>query len=576
MKSLYFLIVCLWLAVDLQAQVGIGTTTPNANAVLELQSPGDNQGFLAPRLTTVQRDGISLSSGDKGLMVYDSDHAKFYYWVGTHWLPIQSGSEVNIQAGDGIIVKDDTIFAVPDGDGDPVNEIQDLELTGNNLKITNNASATVIDLTPFTDGDGDPVNEIQDLELTGNNLKITNNASATVIDLTPFTDGDGDATNEIQDLQLNGATLTITNNLSATSIDLAPFVGVNTDNQTLSFDGATGALDITGGNTVTVTATGAAGGILSGTYPNPTLGTTSGNAVIGVLNNASTTSLLQANRLEGTVVLESESPAAGAISGSFGGGLQINDNAVTNAKILDAAVTTSKINNGAVTATKIADGAVTNAKVADAAITTPKILDRAVGDTKLSTTGVVAGPYGSSTRIPTFTVDAQGRLTSAGSVSFQTGGGEGLAETLKIGNDAAGQDASNFNSISIKQDVATAKPGFGALNVMGSHYISFTPIGGTYDVKPEDYLLISSAGKGPTDVILPKAAENRGRVLIIRSVGTTTADAVTLKSDNIDGSQTSEPLYFSAGNGNVAYSLTVVSDGVQWWTVTRAIAPPAK
>jgi hypothetical protein len=538
MKSLYLLIVCLWLAVDLQAQVGIGTTSPNANAVLELQSPGNNQGFLVPRLTTVQRDGISLSSGDKGLMVYDSDHAKFYYWVGTHWLPIQSGSEVNIQAGDGIIVKDDTIFAIPDGDGDPVNEIQDLELTGNNLKITNNASATVIDLTPFTDGDGD-------------------------------------ATNEIQDLQLNGATLTITNNASASSIDLAPFVGVNTDNQTLSFDGTTGALDITGGNSVTVTATGAAGGILSGTYPNPTLGTTSGNTVIGVLNNASTTSLLQANRLQATVVLESESPAAGAISGSFSGGLQINDNAVTNAEILDGAVTTTKINDGAVTAPKIADGAVTNAKVADAAITTPKILDRAVGDTKLTTTGVVAGTYGSSTQIPTFRVDAQGRLTSAGVVSYSPGGGEGLAETLKIGNDAGGQDASNFNSISIKQNVATAKPGLGALNVMGSHYISFTPIGGTYDVKPEDYLLISSAGK-PTDVILPKAAENRGRVLIIRSVGTSAADAVTLKSDNIDGSQTSEPLYFSAGNGNVAYSLTVVSDGVQWWTVTRAIAPPAK
>ena len=69
-------------------------------------------------------------------------------------------------------------------------EIQDLSLTGNTLKITNNGSATPIDLSPYVnpapDGDGSSTNEIQDLNLTGTTLKITNNASATDIDLSGF------------------------------------------------------------------------------------------------------------------------------------------------------------------------------------------------------------------------------------------------------------------------------------------------------------------------------------------------------------------------------------------------------
>ncbi len=113
----------------------------------------------------------------------------------------------------------------PDGDGSPTNEIQDLELTGTTLKITNNPSPTEIDLGQFVNN---PNDEIQDLSISGDKLTITNNASATEIDLSPYVnpdpDGDGDSTNEIQDLSISGNTLTITNNASATEIDLSGFV----------------------------------------------------------------------------------------------------------------------------------------------------------------------------------------------------------------------------------------------------------------------------------------------------------------------------------------------------------------
>lgn len=118
MKLLYTVILPIFCGGSLFAQVGIGTNTPNINAVLELRSPGSNQGFLVPRLTTAQRNAISLSSTDNGLMVYDSDDQKFYYWQGTQWLPIRSGNDVSFEAGTGIDITGNTISAVADADGD--------------------------------------------------------------------------------------------------------------------------------------------------------------------------------------------------------------------------------------------------------------------------------------------------------------------------------------------------------------------------------------------------------------------------------------------------------------------------
>lgn len=68
------------------AQIGIGTTSPNASSVLDITST--TQGLLPPRMTTVQRNAI-VTPAD-GLIVYDTDLKLLYSYVLStlSWVPV--------------------------------------------------------------------------------------------------------------------------------------------------------------------------------------------------------------------------------------------------------------------------------------------------------------------------------------------------------------------------------------------------------------------------------------------------------------------------------------------------------
>ena len=70
MKNVYFLLsIFFFLFQNLYCQVGIGTTSPNTNAILEVNST--NQGVKFPRVTTLQRNAIVAPAN--GLMLFNTD-----------------------------------------------------------------------------------------------------------------------------------------------------------------------------------------------------------------------------------------------------------------------------------------------------------------------------------------------------------------------------------------------------------------------------------------------------------------------------------------------------------------------
>lgn len=70
------------------AQIGIGTTSPDASAVLDMTST--TQGVLIPRMTTAQRTAIT--SPAIGLQVYDTDTKAIWFYNGADWMQGAGGA----------------------------------------------------------------------------------------------------------------------------------------------------------------------------------------------------------------------------------------------------------------------------------------------------------------------------------------------------------------------------------------------------------------------------------------------------------------------------------------------------
>ncbi len=101
--SILFLFTCL----NIQAQTGIGTTSPNASAKLDVYAT--NKGFLPPRVTlTSATDASTIASPAEGLLVYNLGsvglQAGYYYWNGANWATIATATS----AGNGVTSMDMT------------------------------------------------------------------------------------------------------------------------------------------------------------------------------------------------------------------------------------------------------------------------------------------------------------------------------------------------------------------------------------------------------------------------------------------------------------------------------------
>lgn len=85
------LLLFLCFQINVFAQVGIGTTNPDASAILDMEST--TQGVLTPRMETADRLLIASGSPAKGLLVFDTDENSFYFYDGTSWVALEGAEK---------------------------------------------------------------------------------------------------------------------------------------------------------------------------------------------------------------------------------------------------------------------------------------------------------------------------------------------------------------------------------------------------------------------------------------------------------------------------------------------------
>ena len=102
-KNIIILSLFFFLLLDISAQVGIGTTIPDASSILEVQS--SNAGVLIPRIAlTSSKDVTTIPNPEESLLIYNTSAVTginpvipgFYFWKDSLWsrindTPIVSG-----------------------------------------------------------------------------------------------------------------------------------------------------------------------------------------------------------------------------------------------------------------------------------------------------------------------------------------------------------------------------------------------------------------------------------------------------------------------------------------------------
>mgnify|MGYP004057428675 FL=1 len=170
---LVLFIFCLF-SVFSFAQVGIGTTTPDASSILEINST--TAGALMPRMTSAQRSAILNPAN--GLLVFDTDVNAFFFYDTDTWVQLLTSSTESDYTGWADYT--DTQYT----SGSPYLLAASTQVTLPNNAGSSNESQIPVDVTEFYDSatqtitgrNGDGINITIECKLrptTSSNTRVT-------------------------------------------------------------------------------------------------------------------------------------------------------------------------------------------------------------------------------------------------------------------------------------------------------------------------------------------------------------------------------------------------------------------
>ena len=98
------------------AQVGIGNISPHESSLLDIHNSAGDKGVLIPRVNipNLSSQNPIVGTAAESLLVYNTNTTTgkgFYYWSGSSWIKVSSGSADNLYTADGTLAGNRTISA---------------------------------------------------------------------------------------------------------------------------------------------------------------------------------------------------------------------------------------------------------------------------------------------------------------------------------------------------------------------------------------------------------------------------------------------------------------------------------